>query len=213
MIEALCRPAGSTLESCHVVRRAASQCARRTYGLGLQDARHAAKADADFDRYAAAANTFATLRKEYLAALAHQPGGAVQAALIKLKGIRDSADEVLFANAEQPGDPGETDWAAEAQGMEAACAKLRSKIDAFAASSDWKSSDGGGEAKELAAKVDAFRKKLKALEVEVEKAADAVAKAEAASQDIAERGRQLKAEIDQEIAAAEAKLGHDARAR
>jgi hypothetical protein len=39
------------------------------------------------------------------------------------------------------------------------------------------------------------------------------AKAEAAAQDVAERGRQLKAEVDQEIAAAKAKLGHDVRAR
>ncbi len=170
----------------------------------------AMKTDADFDQYTAAVETFTALRKQYLDALGRQPGGAVQVALIKLKGIRDSADEVLFADAEQPGDAGETDWAAEAQAMEAAVTKLRLKIDALAPGASEKSPDDG--AKAIAAKVDAFRKTLKTLEAEAEKAAAAVAKAEAAARDVAERGRQLKAEIDQEIAAVEAKFGHDTRA-
>jgi hypothetical protein len=165
----------------------------------------AAKADADFDRYAAAANTFATLRKEYLAALARQPGGAVQVALIKLRGVRDSADELLVTNAEQPGDAGETDWSAEAKSMEAAVAKLRLKIGALPPGASEKSPDDGGEAKELAAKAAAFRKRLKTLEAEAEKAADRVTQAEAAVQDVADRGRALKAEIENEIAGAEAK--------
>jgi hypothetical protein len=160
--------------------------------------------DADFDRYAAAANTFAKLRKEYLAALGRQPGGAVQVALIKLKGVRDSADEV-FANAEQPGDPGETDWSAEAQGMEAACAKLRSKIEALVATGE-SVKPGGGAADQLSAKVDTFRKRLGALEVEAEKAADRVTEAVSAAEGVAERGRALLAEIDQEIVAAEARI-------
>jgi hypothetical protein len=170
------------------------------------------KTEADFDRYAGAAETFAALRKEYLAALGRQPGGAVQVALIKLKGVRDSAD-VLFPNAEQPSVTVESDWGAEAQGMEAACEKLRAKIDALPAPAESGASPGGAAgAKELATKAGAFRTRLKALEAEAAQAAETVTKAEAAAQGVAERGRALLAEVNQEIAAAQTKVGHDPRA-
>jgi hypothetical protein len=165
--------------------------------------------DADFDRYSDAAQTFTALRKQYLDALGRQPGGAVQVALIRLKAVRDSA-EVSFAS-EQRGDAAETDWSAEARTMEAACEKLRSRIDALPATgASEKSPDDGAKAKELAGKADAFRKRLKALESDAEAAADQLTQAEAAVQDVADRGRDLKVEIEREIEVAE---GHDVRAR
>ena len=102
--------------------------------------------DADFDRYGDAAQTFAALRKQYLDALGRQPGGAMQVVLIKLKGVRDSA-EVSFATAEQPGDSRETDWAAEAQTMEAAVEKLRVRINGLAPGASETSPDDGAQAR------------------------------------------------------------------
>jgi hypothetical protein len=170
-----------------------------------------AKQTDDFERSASAEQTFWRLQKEYDAALLRQPSGATHVALRRLKRIRDQVDLSFPEGASEPGEAGDVDFAAEADDTERACAKLRSKIDALTAAGESGKSSEGGAADRLAAKVDAFRKTLNTLEAEAEKAAAAVAKAEAAAQDVAERGRQLKAEVDQEIAAAEAK--YDTRAR
>lgn len=162
--------------------------------------------DTDFERYVAAAETFVSLLKTHDAALLSQPGGAAKMALRRLKVVRREA-AVSFPGVESEPRAGDVNFAAEAEDTERACAKLRSKIDALALGASEKSPDDGATAKELTAKVDAFRKTLKTLEAEAEKAADAVAKAEAAAQVVAERGRQLKTEVDQEIAAAKARLG------
>jgi hypothetical protein len=172
----------------------------------------AKQTDVDFERSASAEEQFWRLQKQYDAALARQPNGAARVALRRLKRVRDQAD-ISFPDGEsQPREAGDVDSAAEADDTERACAKLRLKIAALAAAGESGKSDDGGEAKELTAKADAFRKTLKALEAEAERAADAVAKAEAAVQDVANRGRDLRTEIEREIETVEAKLGHDTRA-
>ena len=146
--------------------------------------------------------------------MARQPDGAAHVALRRLKRVRDQA-EISFPETEsEPREARDVDFAAEAEETETACAKLRSKIAALAAAGESGSRRMAAQRQaELTAKVDAFRGRLKTLEADAEKAAERVTQAVAAAEAVADRGRALKSEVDQEIAAVEAKLGHDVRAQ